>query len=119
MKHFGHSTKNGILKKQLKTIMDVWKEHREALAKCDVLPIGDKPSGKSFTGFYISDNDKPEYLLLFREALAEKNNIIKLPIKSAEVEILATNTDADIKIENGILYAKLTKPRSYVFLKLN
>ncbi len=105
-------------KKQLKTIMDVWKEHREALAKCDVLPIGDKPSGKSFTGFYISDNDKPEYLLLFREALAEKNNIIKLPIKSAQVEILATNTDADVKIENGILYAKLTKPRSYVFLKL-
>ena len=91
----------------------------EKLAKCDVLPIGDKPSGKSFTDFYISDKDKPQYLLLSREPLAEKNNIIKLPVKSADSEILASNTDADVKIENGLLYANIEKPRSYVFVKLN
>lgn len=91
----------------------------EKLAKCDVLPIGDKPSGKSFTGFYISDKDKPQYLLLSREPLAEKNNIIKLPVRSADSEILASNTDADVKIENGLLYANIETPRSYVFVKLN
>ena len=105
-------------RKQLKSIMEVWKENREKLAKCDVMPIGEKPSGKSFSGFYISNGKKPEYLLLFREALAKENNIVKLPVESAQAEILASNTNADIKIENGLLYANLEKARSYVFLKL-
>ena len=67
----------------------------------------------------VYHNKKPEYLLLFREALAEGNNIIKLPIETAQAKILAANTNADIKIENGLLYANLEKPRSYVFVKLN
>lgn len=106
-------------KKQLKGIMEVWKEHRAILAKADVMPIGDKPTGRSFTGFYISDNGKPEYMLLFREATTESKAVIKLPVQSADAKILASNDDAKIKIENGFVYAEFTKPRSYAFVKLN
>ncbi|MBQ9116973.1 MAG: glycoside hydrolase family 97 catalytic domain-containing protein, partial [Clostridia bacterium] len=58
-------------RKQLDKIMPVWKECRNAIAECDVLPIGDKPNGRAFCGFYLSRNGRPEYLLLFRQLTAK------------------------------------------------
>ncbi len=105
-------------KTQLKKIMNVWKEHRVSLANADVMPIGDKPSGRSFTGFYISNKGKPEYLLLFREVTEENSTMIKCPVKSANIEILATNSHAEVEINNGFINAKFSKPRSYAFIKI-
>ena len=106
-------------RQQLKVIMDVWKNHRNILANADVMPIGDKPNGRSFTGFYISVDEKPEYLLLFREVTDDSCAVLKCPINSANAEVLISNADVNIKIDNGFIYAEFSKSRSYAFIKLS
>lgn len=105
-------------KAQLKDIMDVWKKHRDILANADIMPIGDKPNGRSFTGFYISTNQEPQYLLLFREVTDNNSTVIKCPVKSANTEVLVSNADVNIKLNNGLIYAEFSKQRSYAFIKL-
>ncbi len=106
-------------RQKLKYIMDIWKEHRAELAKADVKPIGDKPSGRSFTGFYISKDSKPQYLLLFREVTEQADTVIKCSGIYGNAEILASNADVNVEINNSCIYASFSKPRSYAFIKLN
>lgn len=106
-------------KSELKNIMGIWKEHRENLAQCDVCPIGDKPSGRSFTGFYVSKDNSPEYLLIFREVTDGEYTVIPSPVANADVTVLASNCECDIRVEDGKIHAKLNKQRSYAFIKLN
>lgn len=104
---------------QLKNIFSVWKEHRSVLAKADVAPIGEKPTGSGFTGFYVSLEGKPEYLLIFRETTESTKTVMASPIKEADTQILASNTDVFVKIKDGLIYAEFKKPRSYAFVKLS
>ena len=104
---------------QLIPLIKVWKEHRQALAKADVMPIGEIPSGRSNTGFYISANGKPEYLLLFREANGSEIAKFMLPVDKADAKILYSNADVSVTIENGVAIAKFSKPRAYAFIKLD
>ena len=104
---------------QLKNIIPVWKEHRSILAKADVEPIGEKPSGRSFTGFYISTDGKPQYLLLLRESTEKSKIVMPSPVDNAKTKILASNTEACIEIKDGMIYAEFNKPRSYAFVKLS
>ena len=103
---------------QMAPIMTAWKEHREDLAKADVAPIGQKPTGRSFSGFYISKDGKPEYLLLFREVTKNDTGEFELPIDSAKAEVLCSNADVKIKIKDGKAVATFSKPRAYAFVKL-
>ena len=104
---------------QLTPLMEIWKQHRHILAKADVMPIGEIPSGKSNTGFYISKDSKPEYLLLFREANDREKAVFTLPVDKADAEVLYSNADVKVKIENGVAIAEFSKPRAYAFIKLN
>jgi len=103
---------------QLAPLMKVWKEHRAILAKADVAPIGKKPTGRSFTGFYVSTDGKPEYLLLFREMNDKETGTFELPIESAQTEILCSNADVSVTVENGVARATFSKPHAYAFVKL-
>lgn len=105
-------------RKELREIMAVWKEHRASLARADVAPIGEKPTGSSFTGFYVSCDDESEYMLLFREATQSAKTMIASPVKEADVQLLASNTDACVEIKDGFIHAEFKKPRSYAFIKL-
>lgn len=103
---------------QLIPLIKVWKEHRHTLARADVMPIGDIPSGRSNTGFYVSINGNPEYLLLFREANDTEFAKFTLPVEKANANVLYSNTDVSVAIENGVAAVKFSKPRSYAFVKL-
>lgn len=103
---------------QLKKIMDVWKAHRGMFAKCDVMPIGDKPSGRSFTGFYVSYEGKPQYLLLFREVTEESAARIFCPVTQQNAEILISNSDAAVTVGDGFADVEFSKPRSYALIEL-
>ena len=104
---------------QLVPLIKVWKEHRRTLAKADIMPIGEIPSGRSNTGFYVSANGKPEYLLLFREANDSEIAKFTLPVEKADAKVLYSNADVSLTIEKGVATAKFSKPRAYAFIKLN
>ncbi len=88
-------------RKRLKKIIAVYKKYRDDFEK--VIPIGDKPSGFSLTGFKILGK-KNNYVILLREM--SKDDSFGVQIK----QILATN-DEDAETSP----ARLTKEKSYLF----
>ena len=103
---------------ELKPLLEIWKEHRLALSSSDVVPIGERPSGRSFTGFFASNEDGDKYLLLFREVTNESTGVFRFPVEKSECQILASNGDVDIKVDNGAVTATFSKQRCYAFVKL-
>lgn len=58
--------------------VSTYKKHWEALHKGQIFPIGDEPSGFSWTGFQSIISDTEGYVLLFRENNESPKNILKL-----------------------------------------
>ena len=110
---------------QLKPIMEVWKEHRRELAEADVMPIGDRPSGRSFTGFYISKGGEPKYMLVFREVTRERKGKFAVPGMDAldncddRFKVLAGNAKVEITGAEGEICVEFSKPRAYAFIKID
>lgn len=52
-----------------KPLVAAWKRERDAMAACNVLPVGARPDGVSWTGFMFTPRTegRPGYALLFRE----------------------------------------------------
>ena len=105
-------------RRELKPIMEIWKQHRDNLSRADVMPIGDKPSGRSFTGFYVSENGEQKYLLLFREVTAGDTAVITAPVKACQAEILASNADVKAEVTDGAVRVTFSKQRAYAFIKI-
>ena len=103
---------------ELKRIIPVWKEHRGVLARADVMPVGEKPSGRSFPGFFISENGEQKYLLLFREVTDKADTVIFAPVKAAEAKILAAKAGVSVDITDGVIRAHFDKERAYAFIQL-
>lgn len=105
-------------KEELKRIMPVWKQHRHILSESDVIPMGQKPTGRSFTGFQVQTGGKTKYLLLFREATEQAEATLCAGVTSGNIKILASNTETELNLMNGAVHVKLSKPRSYVFAEI-
>lgn len=105
-------------KREIEKILPIWKSLRPFLANADVRPIGDKPSGRSFTGFEINGNGRAKYLLLFREVTENESAVIKTSTEAVETKILACNADARVSVENGYTEISLAKPRAYALVEL-
>ena len=103
---------------ELKRIMPVWKSLKEEFSKCDVMPIGDLPCGRSFTGFLISDEKSPKYLLLFREVTEDSKTVIKAPVKKCDASVLVSNADVNVNVNDGFVEVDFSKPRAYALIKL-
>ena len=50
-------------------LIEKWKAERDTMAACNVIPVGSRPDGLSWTGFALMPHEggKPGYALLFRE----------------------------------------------------
>jgi alpha-galactosidase len=105
-------------RREIGIILPIWKSLRPFLANADVRPIGDKPSGRSFTGFEISGDGRVKYLLLFREVTENESTVIKTSTEAAETKILASNTNARISVKDGYTEISLAKPRAYALAEL-
>jgi hypothetical protein len=51
----------------IRALLTLWKRHREALFESCIFPVGDTPTGRSWSGFQFRYNGSEGYLLLFRE----------------------------------------------------
>lgn len=106
-------------RKELAPLMKVWKEHRHDFARADVIPIGDKPNGRSFTGFYLTVDGKPAYMLLFREVTDTPNGIISANVPACDAEILMTNGDVQVSVDEGVVCMNFKEPRTYALVRLH
>lgn len=99
-------------------MLSFWQQYRQIFRESDVSPIGEKPTGRSFAGFYIA-HKKDHYALLFREVTRKNRGVFLLPAAFSRAEILYTNGTADLQVCDHILTADFPEPRTFVFVKLN
>ncbi len=94
---------------QTAPLIKTYRHNQRAFHSGQILPIGDEPSGKAWTGFQSIVTDKEGFLLVFREYNDLETNAIKtwLPAgKRVQLQPLAGNG----KATNGVVTAdnKLT-----------
>lgn len=103
---------------KLESILSFWKKYRNIFSESDVSPIGKRPCGKSFTGFYIKHGND-EYALIFREAANETQGSFYISSNAKDAEVLLSNGNVNVTVCNGNLNAEFDSPRTFTFVKLN
>jgi alpha-galactosidase len=97
-----------------------WKQHREAIFRGDILPIGYAPDGLNWTGFVSTAADRQSaYALLFRELNASASWSTDIPLlapRSAKVEVLGGSGTATY--QNGLLTAQIPDRLGYIWVRL-
>lgn len=105
----------------LRRVVSVWKNHRDALYRADVTPIGQEPSGFSFTGFYADCGDAEGYVLLFRELTEEHCFTFRIPAlmgKQFGIEILDDSGKSTLEPTEDGIRSVFSENRSYVFARI-
>ncbi len=102
----------------LRRIIAVYREHRDAMAEMTVDPIGDLPDGVQWSGFLWTGTDGG-YVTLFRGITEEDTHTIRLPepVRGMRWTVLHGNASAEVCSTDDGIRVSLGKKRSYVFLR--
>ncbi len=105
-------------RKELERVLPVWKSCRKELIGADVQPIGEMPSGRSLTGFSISQDGIPKYLLLFREVSDVDSWTIPLPVSVSKAEVSASNKAVTVQQNERGICVSFSDYRTYAFIRI-
>ena len=103
----------------LKTFKMQWYTLAPEIHKGAILPIGDEPSGRSWTGFQSIDDDKHGYLIVYRELTPDASGLLKtwLPV-GAKIKckaLMGSGKDFTTKADtDGRIKINLSQPNSFV-----
>lgn len=100
------------------TLSELPKEYRKIFSESDIIPIGNRPCGRSFTGFYIKHTDG-EYALVFREATNEKCGTFSFSGNAEKATVLLSNGNVSTTVRDGILDVEFDSPCTFAFVKFN
>jgi len=105
---------------ELEEIMRVYTQIRDELYYTQVIPIGDRPDGRAFSGFQCVINETSGFLILFRDNSPQKSYDFSLaaPIGATQKNcVLCTNGIVKIEIKYDRL-AQFTaeSPRTYAII---
>lgn len=100
-----------------KPLVAAWKRERDAMAACNVIPVGTRPDGVSWTGFAFVPRREgaPGYGLFFRELAAEETfpfDFRRLFPSATRLEVLSPRGRADFR------QVVCGSPLDFVWLKL-
>jgi alpha-galactosidase len=103
---------------KLTPLVKVWRQHRQAIFESSIIPIGQEPSGHSWTGFMtLKENEEANYLLCLREFTETDNYTYKLPLEiNHKLRILQGNGTATVN-GNELSVTVKEKP-GYIFIKI-
>ena len=104
-------------RRELKSIMKVWREIRNDIAHADISPIGQMPCGRSFTGFKIKGKEK-SYLLLFREITSKDSFEFELGEEAEVVNTLISNTEINAVESGERIKVYFNEPRAYAIIEV-
>ena len=99
-------------------MISVFKKYNTVFSEGDAAPIGETPSGRSFSGFFIRHGAE-EYALVFREATEKDTGVFLIPSEKTNVELICSNADIAAQTDSGVLKVKFSKQRAFVFVKLS
>jgi len=106
---------------QAAPLIHTWKKEREAIFSGDIIPIGDKPDGRVWTGFTSVAKDRQSaFIIVFRELNHDHEWITQVPLfdaKEAAATILGGQGMAEYQA--GKLRVCIHKKLRYLFLKVD
>ena len=104
---------------QTASLVDTYREHQAAFHQGVILPVGDEPSGRSWTGFQSIGGPEEGYLLIFREDSDQKQHDLATWLEpNAQIMLTDLSSGAEQQVEtgaNGALSVELPQPNSFVF----
>lgn len=103
----------------LQPLVNLWRQHRDRMAACTLVPIGGCPDGHNFSGFLMLPPEGSEggYLLLFRGITAADTAEIPLPTPiSAVGAVLAGRGSA--ACQGTRLQVSIPECRAFLFARL-
>lgn len=96
---------------QVAPLVRLWKQHRDQIFAGTIVPIGDEPTGGSWTGFAATS-----HVLVFRERHANPTRDFDLPTTPQQIRILAGRGEA--AIINGRLRVTIPEDLDFVWLAI-
>ena len=108
----------------IKDVIEAYKEIQHEFHNGVILPVGEEPSGTSWTGFQSLTDDKNGFLLVFREANEDKDGEVKTWLHEGDkitlIPLLDKKDDAPQKLrvgKNGRLNVSLASPNDYALYR--
>lgn len=99
-------------------LIDIWKKHRTAIHQGDIIPIGQVPDGKSWTGLCsIAHDRKSGYAVIFREVNDQTEATFEIPLIKSIDDIEVLHGDGDVSFKDGKIHVSLAQPRSFIFVR--
>ncbi|MBD5279424.1 MAG: alpha-galactosidase [Bacteroides sp.] len=108
----------------IKGLVEGYKEIQHEFHRGVILPVGDEPSGSSWTGFQSITDDRHGFLLVFREATASPEGELHTWFKEGDRILLTPLLDKkgvkaqeEIAGRNGRINVKLDSPNDFVMYR--
>ncbi|MDE6449620.1 MAG: alpha-galactosidase, partial [Muribaculaceae bacterium] len=108
----------------IKPLVDAYRDVQHDFHRGTILPVGEEPSGRSWTGFQSIKNDREGYLLLYREDNDRSETMLEtwLPggVKVRLTPVLGNGRKMTVRTDSdGRIKVCLDKKNSYVMYKYN
>jgi len=101
-------------------LIKLWKSHRDAIFSGQTVPIGEPPSGASWTGFLNQTNDGDLYALIFRERNSRPEFRFQSTwLKNRQYAVEALFGQSSATVQDQAVNVTLGKELSFAFLKLS
>jgi hypothetical protein len=99
-------------------LLKEWMKLAPNIHKGTILPIGEEPSGRSWTGFQSITDSEHGYIILYRELTQDASSLVKTWLPAgAKVkckELMGNGKDFTTKVDpDGRIKVNLTQPNSF------
>ncbi len=108
----------------IKPLVDAYRDVQHDFHSGTILPVGEEPSGRSWTGFQSIKNDSEGYLLLYREDNDRRETMLETWLPGGEkvrlTPVLGEGRRMTVRTDSdGRINVCLDKKNSYVMYKYN
>ena len=110
-------------RKEMKDIIALYKQHRDALFGCYSFPVGETPNNENWAGFQFINEEMIEgYFLIFRELYnkEQKKSIRMKFLEGKTIQTTNLKTGATQKVKaspDGMMELNIENPADFIFLK--
>lgn len=104
---------------EIAPLVALWKQYRAELHGCDVIPIGDAPSGYGWTGFaFMESGGELRHLLVFRETTLSGTRMMALPPgPGGRSDWRKVAGEGEARVDPERIELELQKPRSFLWMR--
>ena len=109
---------------EIKPLIETYRKLQHDFHKGVILPVGDEPSGRSWTGFQSIISDTEGYLLIYRENNPESTAFVDTWLTGGEelvlTPLMGEGCDRSLRVsEDGRVKVTIDRPNDFVMYRYN